>query len=190
MVKKYTYLEIYLDDLHKKVNLNEFENYFKTPHQTIKNHLNEFVNAKILNLEKKARFAFYNLNLNNPLTIEYLIMCEKERLIAFLKKPLFKRLYELISEFFLNNKVAIFGSSVNAEKFSDIDILILSKDKKIRRAIDNFSKTYSGASIHIVQTGAKHLTNSFKIELKKQHIFLNEHGYFIKELYDHELRLV
>jgi predicted nucleotidyltransferase len=190
MVKKYTYLEVYLDNLHKKVSLTEFEKHFKTPHQTIKKHLKEFIDAKILTLEKKARFTFYSLNLTNPLVREYLAMCEKERLIFFLKKPLFKRLYEHISEFLVNSKVALFGSSINTEHFSDIDLLVISKDEGLRKAIDNFINTYSGTSIHVVQTDAKHLTASFITEIKKQHIFLTEHDYFIRELYKHELRLV
>lgn len=190
MVRKYTYLEVYLDDFHKKVSLTEFEKHFKTPHQTIKKHLKEFVDAKILTLEKKARFAFYGLNLNNPLIVEYLAMCEKERLIDFLKKPLFRRLYEHLSEFLVDTKIALFGSSIDSEHFSDIDLLVISKNKKIRKVITDFNNTYGKPSIHLVQTDAKHLTKSFIIEIKKHHLFFNEHDYFIRELYKHELRLV
>ena len=181
---------MYLDNLHKKVNLNEFEKHFKTPHQTVKKHLKEFVDSKILNVEKKARFIFYELNLTNPLLIEYLAMCEKERLIAFLNKPLFKRLYEHISRLLVDNKIAVFGSAVSNEIFSDIDLLVISKDTEVKKTVKKFNDTYSGKPIHMVQTDAKHLTDSFITEIKKKHIFLNEHDYFIKELYKHELRMV
>ena len=39
MVQKYTYLELFLDNFLKQVSLNEFENHFKRPHQTVKRHL-------------------------------------------------------------------------------------------------------------------------------------------------------
>ena len=189
MVSFYTYLEIYLDDLHKRVSLSEFEKKFKKPHQTIKSHLQELVDAKILLCEKKERFLFFSLNLQNPLTKEFLVMCEKERLFLFLQKTLFKRLYEFLSEFLNNNKVLIFGSSVKNDKFSDIDLLIISKDEKIKKRINEFSKTYN-VKIHCIQTEVKDVTESFKIELKKNHICLNNHEFFVEVLYKHELKLV
>lgn len=189
MINLYTYLEVYLDDLTKKVNLNEFERYFKRPHQTIKAHLQELVDAKVLIIDKKVRLLFYSLNLSNPLLKEYLALCEKERLLTFLKKPLFKRLYDHIAKSLVKSKVMIFGSAVNKDGFGDIDMLIISNDRYIRKSINDFIKTYD-VKIHIIQTADKYLTKSFIAEVKKQHIFLNEHDYFIRELYKDELRMV
>jgi len=187
MVRFYTYLEVYLDDLHKRVSLSEFEKHFKKPHQTAKAHLQEFVKEKILTLEKKERFSFYSLNKRNPLLREYLALCEKERLLDHLEKnTLFRRLYEILSAHFNKNKVLLFGSATWKKEFADIDLLIISNDKEIKKAIDEFIKTYS-VKIHVVQTDKEHLTESFIMEIKKQHVIYNEHDYFIKELYKHEL---
>lgn len=190
MVRFYTYLEVYLDDAHKKVSLSEFEKHFRRPHQTIKAHLQEFVNAKILGLDKKPRFAFYGLNKSNPLLKEYLVLCEKERLLSFLESNiLFKRLYEVLALHMAESKVLIFGSAVQKRDFVDIDLLILSGSKELRRAIGEFMKTYS-VKMHIVQTDEKHLTGSFVAEIKKKHIMLSGHDYFIARLYGNELGLV
>jgi len=189
MVNLYTYLEVYLDDLTKKISLNEFERHFKRPHQTIKAHLQELVNKNILLVDKRVRLLFYSLNLSNPLVQEYIVLCEKERFLVFLQKPLFKQLYMHIANFLNKNKVAIFGSAVDNDKFNDVDMLVISGDKGMSKAINDFTKIYS-IKIHVVQTSSKYLTDSFITELKKQHIFLNEHDYFVREIYKHELRLV
>lgn len=190
MVRIYTYLEMYLDDLNKRIYLGEFEKHFKKPHQTVKSHLKELVAKKILLQEKKARFTFYQLNKANPLLKEYLALCEKERLFNFLEKNvLFKRLYELLSKSFRENKVLIFGSAVSKQGFSDIDLLVIPGSQQIRRAISGFTETYD-VKVHVIDTKEEYLTESFLVEIKKQHIILNEHDYFVARLYQNELGLV
>lgn len=189
MVRSYTYLEMYLEDLHKQINLGEFEKYFKTPHQTIKKHLKPFVKSKVLIEEKKGRFRFYKLNLENPLTKEYILLCEKERLLNFLENnTLFSRLYEELSHFFHNSSFLIFGSSTTRKTYEDIDVLAISTNKHIKRILNNFEQTYS-KKIHLIQTQEKNLTKTFIKEIKKKHIILNNHNYFSKVLYN-ELELV
>ena len=190
MVRFYTYLELYLEDINKRIYLGEFEKHFKRPHQTIKLHLQELVNKKILIKEKKSRFTFYQLNKTSPLLKEYLVLCEKERLLDFLEKnTLFKRFYDLLSKHLKESKMLIFGSAVNKQNFADIDILILHGNQEIKKTIDEFMKTYS-TKIHALQTDEENLTEAFLVELKKQHIILNEHDYFIARLYKNELGLV
>ncbi|MEK6828078.1 MAG: nucleotidyltransferase domain-containing protein [Nanoarchaeota archaeon] len=183
MVRFYTYLEVYLGDLSKSVSLSEFESHFKTPHQTIKKHLEPFTKAKVLIEEKKERFLFYKLNLDNPLTREYLLICEKERLLSFLEKnTLFARLYQELSQCFADSKILLFGSSTEKKEYSDIDLLIISKNKDIKPIIKKFQETYS-VKIHAVQTEEKGLTKTFIQEIKQKHIIFNNHEYFMEVLY-------
>ena len=183
MVRFYTYLEVYLVDVSKQVGLSEFESYFKKPHQTIKSHLNLFIDAKILKKEKKERFVFYRLNLENPLTKEYLILCEKERLLDFLEKnTLFSRLYNELSEFFNDSKLLLFGSSLERKGYNDIDLLIFSKNKNIKQTLHKFEQTYS-KKIHMIQTEEQRLTNTLIQEIRKRHIIFNNHEYFMGVLY-------
>lgn len=184
MVNFYTYLELFLEDLHKPVYLAEFEKHFKKPHQTIKNHLDKFVKNNILTMEKKERLLFYKINLENPLTKEYIMMCEKERLIRFLQNTLFKQLYKKLTPYFKNSKILIFGSSVKTTNFEDIDILIVTNSKI--KGLKEFEQTYS-KKIHLITT--TEITRTLLKEIKNKHIIINNHEYFVEVLYD-EFKLV
>ncbi|MFW6282468.1 MAG: nucleotidyltransferase domain-containing protein [Minisyncoccales bacterium] len=184
MVKFYTYLELFLYDLNKQINLGEFEKYFKKPHQTIKAHLTKFVKLNVLKEEKKEKLRIYNLNLENPLTKEFIIIAEKERLINFLEqKMLFKTLYEELSPYFNESKILLFGSSVNQENFKDIDLLVISKNQELKKSIKKFEQTYS-KKIHLIQTRKQDLTKTFIKEIRKKHIILNNHEFFFEVLYE------
>lgn len=189
MVHFYTYLEMFLDDLHKQISLIEFEKHFKKPHQTIKRHLKFLTKSKILIEDKKNKFLFYKLNLENPLLFEYLSICEKERTFKHIENPLFNRLYELISPEFKNSNILIFGSSATKKTFNDIDILILNKtaseNNNLKKELNLFEQTYS-IKLHIIWTNRKTLTKTFKKEILKNHIILNNHDYFVKILYKNE----
>ena len=171
MVNIYTYFGIFLEDAHKQVGLNDFERYFKRPHQTIKAHLDVLVASRILLQDKRKRFLFYRLNLENPLTYEYLVVCEKQRLMEFLKKELLLRLYETLYPGFKNSKILIFGSATNSREYSDIDILIITKDNKIRETLRKFELTYS-VKIHSIITTEKNygIGDTLLIELPSQKI--------------------
>jgi len=190
MVNLYTYLEIYLDDLHKRVSLSEFTRQFKKPHQTIRAHLGKLVKDKVLIEEKRLRFLYYKLNKANPLIVEYLSLCEKERTIRFMQKnALIGRLYAAIAPYLAMSKVLIFGSAVAAKEYADIDVLIIAKDKGAAEELKRFEETYS-VKVHRVQTEERSLTTALLEEIRKRHIILSGHDYFIQLLYHHELGLV
>lgn len=180
MVNYYTYIELFLEDKNKSVSLSEFAKHYKKPHQTIKVYLKTLVDNKILLIDKRERFLFYKLNLENPLTYEYIAICEKERMFYFLKKELFNRLYITLIPF--NSPMMLFGSVVNDSKYKDIDLLVLSKNSAIRDVIKKFELTYS-VKIHLILTEEKDLNITFIKELQKKHIILNNHEYFVKLMY-------
>ncbi|MBI2547756.1 hypothetical protein HYW21_00230 [Candidatus Woesearchaeota archaeon] len=190
MVKEFTYLIPFLENLHKSISLNELEAFFKRPHQTIKAHLKHLVKARILLEEKRTRFRFYALNLKNPLLIEYLALCEKERMLVFLKDNiLFFQLYKMIAPFLPNVSILLFGSVTVSKNFADIDLLILSQERDCIEALKLFEKTYS-VKLHVLQTTESELSETLINEIKSKHIILSNHNYFIKILYKHELGLV
>lgn len=183
MVRFYTYLQIFLSDLNRQATLSEFETSFNKPHQTVKSHLNVFVDAGILNEEKQKRLRIYRLNLTNPLTSEYLALCEKERLLNFLEKNILaSRIYHEVSQFFSSSNFLLFGSIIDEKNYNDIDILAISKDKHIESALKKFEQTHS-KKIHLLQTEKKHLTSAIIEEIKQKHIIFNNHDYFMDVLY-------
>ena len=182
MVNYYTYIEFFLQDIHKQISLNEFEKQYNKPHQTIKVHLNTLINSKILIQDKRKRFLFYKLNLDNPLTYEYITICEKQRLIQFLNKELFHQLYLMLHPCFVDSKILIFGSATTSREYSDIDMLILTENNKIREKLREFELTYS-VKIHPIITTEKNLTKTFIKELQMKHIIFNEHEYYVNRLY-------
>ena len=190
MVRFYTYLEVYLDDLRKLVSLSELEKHFKTPHQTIKSRLKDLVKCKILLEEKRARFKLYKLNLQNPLIADYLSLCEKERTFAFLNKnALFSRLHSTIAPHLKGSSILLFGSAAVSKEYKDIDLLILSKDNELIEELKKFEKTYS-VKLHIIKTSESDLTETLIAEIKKKHIILSNHDYFVKVIYKNELGMV
>ena len=190
MVRFYTYLEVYLDDLRKLVSLSELEKHFKTPHQTIKSRLKDLVKCKILLEEKRARFRLYKLNLQNPLIADYLSLCEKERTFAFLNKnALFSRLHSTIAPHLKESSILLFGSAAVSKEYKDIDLLILSKDNELIEELKKFEKTYS-VKLHIIKTSESDLTETLIAEIKKKHIILSNHDYFVKVIYKNELGMV
>ncbi|NOQ37662.1 hypothetical protein GQ472_02120 [archaeon] len=180
MVRNYTYLEIYLDDLNKKVSLSELEKHFKRPHQTVKNQLKILVKEKILLEDKRTRFLFYEINRDNPALKEYLSICEKEKMFRIMnQRPLIKRLYTLLAHEVEN--MLVFGSAATSEKFNDIDLLVISKNN-IKKIIEDFEITYS-VKVHIIQAEKKDLTKTFITEIRKKHMILKGHDFFVEMLY-------
>lgn len=182
MVQKYTYLEPYLPDVSTLVNLNEYEKLFSRPHQTVKRHLTGFLDENILIEEKKGKFIFYKLNLDNPLVSIHLSICEKGRTIRILDNPIFRRLYEVVRDFFLTSSILIFGSAAEFGKYNDIDILIIGKNRKLKQALKEFESTYS-KKLHIVMSEEKDLSDRFLEEIRKKHVIFNNHDYFVRLLY-------
>lgn len=90
-----------------------------------------------------------------------------------------RRLYTLIAPKIEN--ILIFGSATTTEKFNDIDLLIVSK-KDVKKVISDFETTYS-VKIHTIQTNKKDLTKTLLAEIRKKHIILKNHDYFVELLY-------
>ena len=83
----------------------------------------------------------------------------------------------------------IFGSSVISDKFRDIDILIIGKNEGLRKALDNYEKIY-GDKIHITQAEKNQLSYLIISEIRKKHILISEHDFFLRVLYKDDLELV
>jgi predicted nucleotidyltransferase len=186
MVNYYTYLRMFTANPTAQFSLQEFEDEFKKPHQTIKKNFDELVKKKILLEDKRKRFLFYSLNLKNPLTYDFLSICEKLRLQSRLEEDkLLDALYYELSEHLKEGTFIIFGSAVNSSKYNDIDLLVSANKesmKEIAETLKSFEKIY-GKKIHFHDSSIRNLSETFRQELIKKHIILNNHDSVIAELY-------
>lgn len=182
MVKKYTYLEPFLQTPKKTYSLQELEEFFATPHQTIKKQVTKLVEENILIEDKRKRFLFYTINLENPLTLDAISITEKIRLQKRLQEePLLQQLYEELSPFFNNTNILLFGSATTT-KFNDIDLIIIGKNKEIKKKILLFEQTFN-KPIEALYTNFRNISETLHKEIIKKHIIFNNHDYFTKHLY-------
>ena len=132
------------------------------------------VKESILLKTERKNIIEFKLNFKNKKIYDYLVIAEKERLIARLENDtLLRVLYDKISGLFTDNTFVIFGSSVNQiEKSADIDMLVIGK-KDMKNEIEDFEEIYN-KKIHKVQT-----TNFKKIgltlikEIYAKHLIFN-----------------
>jgi len=186
MVKKFTYLSLFATAPHKRFSLQEFQEVFKTPHQTIKKYLDKFVKKRILLEDKRKRFLFYSINLENPMTFDALSICEKLRLQKRLDEDLllYGFYYDVIPHL---DKITliIFGSATNSSKYNDIDLLAIGKNadiKKLKKTINSFERTYN-KTVHFHEAKPRELSEIFIHELINKHIILNNHDSVLRFLH-------
>lgn len=183
MVNKYTYLALFAYEPHKQFSLQELEEYHHIPHQTIRRQLDVLVQEKILIENKRKKFRFYQLNIDNPLTLDALSIYEKERLKERLEEDsLLNKLYEELSTHFDKCSFLIFGSSTKEKKYEDIDIICFGKDKTLLKKVELFEFTF-GKEIELLETSPRNITEILYKELIKKHLIFNNHDYFVKYLF-------
>ena len=185
-VTKYQIISLYLNDYSKRYYLRELAFLLKKPHQTIKPYVKELVKEKILIQNKRRKITDYNLNFKNKKIYNYLVICEKQKLMEKLEQDaLLNILYEKISLFFKNNTFVIFGSATdNTKKAEDIDLLIIGQKNIL--GIEDFERTYR--RIHKIQvSNINKLTLTLIKEIYKKHLILNNTEKIIQffgELYE------
>ncbi|MFH2028443.1 MAG: hypothetical protein ABIJ08_04855 [Nanoarchaeota archaeon] len=191
MVKKITKTQIiasYLNDYSRSYYLRELASLLKKSHQTIKPYVELLVKEKILIKTERKNIIEFKLNFKNKRLYDYLVIAEKEKLIARLENDtLLRVLYDKINGLFNDNTFIIFGSSVNQiEKAADIDLLVIGR-KDIKKEIEDFEEVYN-KKIHKVQTNDfKKLGLTLIKEIYAKHLIFNNTEKVIRsfgELYE------
>ena len=187
MVEKLTILyvlEPFLTKPFEEIHLADLSRELKQPHPTIRQHLNRLETNGVLKKKTKGRLTLYSLNLENPLTIQYLSIVETNKLIRIAGKNLI--LKELIS--FLNNNLnekniaIIFGSaSKNITTANDIDLIITNKitfSKDLNQISEKLNKKIHLINVETLNT----ITTTLKEEIQKKHLIIQGNKEVLKWL--------
>ncbi len=156
------------------LHLAEISRELKSPHATVRKHLNEFEKQGIVIKKTKGRLTLYNVNYDNPLLFDYLTLSEKERLIRKCQESLvLKEIVNFLHEL-ENKEILLFGSiAENSKKPNDIDILVIGKIKdSVKEEIKAFEKRFN-LKFHIIDLDSLEQVNkSLKEEIIKKHLII------------------
>lgn len=173
MVRKLTILEAIEPFLYRpkeEIHLSEISRIIDAPHVTVRQWLEFFEEKGVLKKSNKGRLSLYSLNLDNPNIGDYLVIAEKNRLIASCEKDVvFRELASLVNQQLEENSLAlVFGSAaISLKKADDIDLLVTGNidEKVISNKINK--------EIHLINLKSlKDISASLKQEIIKKHIII------------------
>jgi len=177
MVEKVTIssvLEPFLSRPFEEIHLSEISRELKQPHPTARQHLNNMEKEGVLRKKIKGRLTLYALNIEYPLTIHYLSIAEKNKLIRATGKNLILKelLSFLVSHMSEDNIVIIFGSAAkNMKDANDIDLLVTGKIA-FQKNIEDLGKKIN-KEIHLVNVpDLRGVSTALKNEIIKNHIVI------------------
>jgi len=154
--------EIHLSELARKVGKN---------HTVVRLYANALEKQGILEKKLIGRLTMYKLK-SSPILLDYLVIAEKEKLIAQCQRDLILKeivgfLHDILNS---ENKALIFGSAIiNARKAGDIDILITGKfdDSKLKELEKRLN-----VEIHLINQNLSNITSTLKKEILTKHLII------------------
>lgn len=152
------FLKPFVEEPEKEFHVRQLSKIFKKSPTTISMHLKNFEKKEILISQRKLNHLFFKANSENikfkRIKLFYnLSILDESKLIDYLEKE------------FNPEAIVLFGSYAKAEngKKSDIDLLIISSDKK-EINLKNFEKKIGNIQLHIF---SKRDIESMKIKNKE-----------------------
>jgi|SRR3989338_316216 len=178
-------MALYLEDYRKQLYLREISRLANLPLKTTQNLLAELLKDKILKSIVRGKNKYFELNLASMETKLLLLQSEIWRTGLFLEKyPLFKT---FLKEIKTNNLIVVFGSfaKFKADKDSDLDILVVSKDKY---KMPYHLLPYKMHQIILSEKNFKKVVENkeaLSIEIARNHIILNNHSHYVNAIWRH-----
>ena len=183
--KEFRILSLYLGDYSKEFYLREISKHSKLPLRTTQRILWELEKTRIIRSEVRGRNKYFSLNLENIRTMPKLLQAEAYKTIEFLEKyTFFKPFLKEIKR--SSAPIIIFGSfaKFNADKMSDVDVLIIS-NKKIELPTHLLPNKIH--EIYMSEDSFIHAFEKNEILIKKireSHVILNNHSFFVNLMWD------
>ena len=134
--KKLKVLEVWRNNIFKELVISEIMSLLKKNTKTwVFNTIKELTNKNLLNVAKKGNINIYNLNLNNPLSTQFLQYLENLDNINFPKINLISEIIEAIE--LKTYCLIVFGSYAEKKQNidSDIDLCFLIENKILEKEI-------------------------------------------------------
>jgi len=182
--KELDILSLYLGDYRKQFYLREISKNTKIPLKTTQNLIAILEENNILKSIVKGKNKYFKLNLENIKTKFYLLQSEICKTILFLEKyPNFKT---FLKELETNDAIIVFGSfaKLMADKDSDVDLLIVSKEEK---KLPMHLLSYRVHEIKIAESSfikSMERQEALIKEIEENHVILNNHSFFINNMWD------
>ena len=172
-------LSLFLGDYSKQFYLREISKLSKIPLKTTHRLVSSLEKYKILKSKVSGKNKYFKLNLDNIQTKLCLIEAEIYKTAIFIDKyPLFKTFLKELSN---SSLLVVFGSfaKFKADKDSDLDLLIVSKEK------EELPFHLLGYNIHKIELLEKDFIKAVENnetlikEIAENHIILNNHSFYI-----------
>ncbi len=178
-------LGLYLGDYTKQFYLREISKITGIPLKTTQNIVLGLENNKILLSTVRGKNKYFRLNTDNAQTKFYLLQAEIYRTLLFMQKyPLFKTFMKNLNT---NAAIIVFGSfaKFSADKDSDLDLLIISKDEE---KLPFHLLPYKVHEVRIPEESfekASEKRETLLKEIEENHIILNNHSFYVNSIWDY-----
>jgi len=176
-------ISLYSGDYGGRFYLREIARLTQLPVKNIQNILRDLENRNILVGEVRGKNKYFALNLKNIETKLMLMQAEIYKLKKLLGKyPQFKAFLREIKS---NIPIIVFGSfaKFNADKNSDVDILVIGKEDLAKHLLPN--------KIHKISLSEENFIKAFKNketlieEINENHIILNNPCFYVNTMWNH-----
>ena len=171
-------LEPFLSRPNESIHQAELAKLTNTKHTTLRLWLNELESSGVIKKDIKGKMVFYSINLQNPTSINHIIIAEKIKLIKKCESSLL--LKELVDNLIkkIEGDILIFGSAaISFKEANDIDLLIIGKFNKtdIEQISDKINK-----KIHVINLkNIMDVSQTLKTEIIKKHLLIKNSEKFI-----------
>ncbi|HII30115.1 hypothetical protein COT48_04475 [Candidatus Woesearchaeota archaeon CG08_land_8_20_14_0_20_47_9] len=179
--KKLDVLALYLGGYTKQFYLREVSKLTRVPLRTTQNLLLELEKEKILKSVIRGRNRYFKLNLSNIQTKFYLLQAEVYKTAIFANYYPFFNIF--LKDIKTNSPIIVFGSfaECKADKDSDLDLLVLSKDKLPLHLLP-----YKVHKIEMLKSSfekALVARETLLKEIEENHVILNNHSFYVNEMW-------
>ena len=185
-------LKQYLSNYLAQYHVRELAKIIGKSHVTLLPHLNSLEEGKVLNQKKAGKNKIFSLNLDNPVTRNYILAAEGIETAKFLEQSfLIKKVFNDIFKLKLEGAIMLFGSYAKKTQKadSDIDILYIGEISELQTEYIKKAGQIYGKKINVKKTSAANFEDAIRkkdnliIEIIKNHIILQNAEMFVNTLW-------